>query len=94
MSWRPPASISVLRRARTRSPTPAWLPSASGACGGPTVPSWASLAWTRRDSSAASALDPASSSTSLPRRWSASHMDAARSQAASSSAPRMRPCRS
>jgi len=44
------------------------LLSASGACGGPTLPIWVSLARTRRDSSAASALDPASSSTSLPRR--------------------------
>ena len=65
---RPPASIPVLRRARTRSPIPAWLPSASAACLGPTVPSWASLACTRRGSSAASMLDPASSSTLLPRR--------------------------
>ena len=30
VSLRPPASISVLRRARTRSPTPAWFPSDSG----------------------------------------------------------------
>jgi len=30
----------------------------------------------------------------LARRWSASHIDAARSQAASSSAARIRPCRS
>ena len=34
MSWRPPASIWVLSRARIRSPMPAWLPSASAACGG------------------------------------------------------------
>ena len=39
------------------------------------MPIWVSLACTRRDRSAASALDPASSSTSLPRRWSASHID-------------------
>jgi len=35
VSLRPPTSIPVLRR----SPVPAWLPSASTACGGPTVPS-------------------------------------------------------
>ena len=45
-----------------------------------------SLAWTRRARSAASSLDPASSSTSLPRRWSASHAAAARSRAVSVSA--------
>ena len=44
-----------------------------------TVPNWISLAWTRRDRSAASLFDPASSSrTFLPRRWSASHIEAAR----------------
>ena len=57
-------------------------------------PSWISLAWTLRDSSAASLLDPASSRTFLPRRWSASHIAAARSMAASWSAPRILPCRS
>ena len=35
VSLRPPASISVFSRARIRSPTPAWLPSASAACGRP-----------------------------------------------------------
>ena len=74
VSSRPPALILVLSRARIKSPVPAWLPSDSAAWGRWTVPSWISLAWTRRDRSAASLLDPASSRTFLPRRWSASHM--------------------
>ena len=98
VSLRPSASISALSRARIRSPGRAWFPSASGTCAWYppllTWPAWMSLAWTRRARSAASSLDPASRSTSLPRRWSASHAAAARSRAVSASAALIRPCRS
>ena len=69
----PSASIRVFSRARTRSPRPARLPSASVISAGPTSPNSASRSRTRAASRAAVSFDVAISRDSRPARWSLTH---------------------